>query len=652
MPLTRFRSRLLCIAALAAIPLLFLDTTAAQTDLPAGKEFTNSIGMKLVRIEPGAFVMGQGEAAPRTRQEWEARDADEAPVHRVRLTRPFYLGATEVTNAQFEQFDPGHREWRGRDGVSRADDEPVTYVTWQQAAAFCAWLAKKEGKPYRLPTEAEWEYACRAGTTTAYATGERLTAAQANVGTSPDGKPLRTVAVGRYPPNAWGLHDMHGNVAEWCLDWYGPYAAGEQTDPVGRAGGYARVTRGWSYLISPFQKASRYCRSSNRSGHLPEDANRCTGFRVVLGAMPATKPLPLVPARYQQNVRQGPAPKEGPDPKKPYFIDFTRAGKNPTIPKDTWGPIFSQWNHFSALCVCPNGDVLACWYTTVGEAGRELAQAANRLRAGADHWEPASLFFDVPDVNDHAPVLLTHGKRIYHFCTQSLRGWDNASNVMRYSDDNGATWSHPRIILPREHPQRLSQPCTAFAARDGTLVLACDGDGHRDERLLIGKDGGASWTVGKGDMRATVGRYAIHPAVVPLTDGSLLAFLRGPQPMPAVYSTDRGDSFALRPTPFPGISVGQKAVALRLASGGLLLCSLDSRKQVVGGGTFAALSFDDGQTWPHVRKVEGATGYLSAAQAPNGMIYLFGTRMSCAAFNETWLREGKPLPTEKGANTP
>jgi formylglycine-generating enzyme required for sulfatase activity len=616
----------------------------ADTKPPSGKTHVNTIGMKLVRIEPGTFVMGQGEAPPRSRKEWETRDWDESPAHRVRITHAFYLGAFEVTNAQYERFDPEHKRFRGRSRVSKGDGEPVTFVTWEQAVGFCDWLSKKEGLPYRLPTEAEWEYACRSGTTTVYNTGDSLTTGQANIGKSPEGKPIFTLPVGHYPPSAWGLYDMHGNVAEWCLDWYGPYSAGEQVDPVGRADGYARVVRGGSFLVPSWAKdARRLARAANRSGHLPEDANRATGFRVVLGKLPETKPLPPVVSPYQKDVRQGPAPRKGPDPRKPYFVDFGRTRKGPTIPRDTWGPIFSQWNHFAAVCVCPNGDVLACWYTTVSESGRELAQATSRLRASSDRWDPASLFFDVPDVNDHAPVLFSDGKRVYHFCTQSLAGWDSASDIVRTSDDSGATWSKPRIILPRDDPKALSQPCSAFLHQSGALVLACDGNGHRDERLMTSADGGKTWKVRKGDLRATVGRYAIHPAIVPLADGSILAFLRGPNPMPVARSKDLGDTWEVKATPFPGISVGQKAAALRLASGAILLCAADSRKELVGGGTYAALSLDEGKTWAHVRKVDGVGGYMAAAQAPDGVIYLVGSRLSCAAFNEAWLREGKPL---------
>jgi formylglycine-generating enzyme required for sulfatase activity len=629
------------LAALAA-------ASPLRAEMPTAKVFTNSLGMKFVRIEPGIFVMGQGDTPRRDRKEWEARDADEAPAHRVTITRAFYLGACEVTNAQYERFDPVHKNYRGKEGVSTGDDDPVVYVSWHEAAEFCAWLYRQEGKPYRLPTEAEWEYACRAGTTTLFHTGDTLTPEQANLGVGRDGKPLKTVPVGSYKPNAWGLYDMHGNVAEWCADWYGPYEAGDQTDPVGRADGYARVTRGWSYLpVSFFKDGSRYARSANRSGLLPEDANRATGFRVVLGEKPATKPLPVVVPPHQKDVRQGPPPKSALDPAKPYFMDFTAAGKNPTMPKESWGPIFSQHNHYGAVCVCPNGDVLAAWYTTVNEHGRELAQAASRLRAGSDRWEAASLFFDVPDMNDHAPVLFCDGKRLFHFCTQSLRRWDDASVILRTSDDSGATWSKPRIILSRDDPLKMSQPCSAFAGKDGVLVLAVDGDLHRDERILTSADGGKTWAVGKGDMRASAGgRYVIHPAAAPLADGSLAAFLRGPDPMQVAVSKDLGATWEVRPTPFPGIGGGQKATALKLSSGALLLCSTDKGNRLprVGGGNYAALSFDDGKTWPHIRKVEGVGGYMAAAQAPDGVIYLVGSRMGIAAFNEAWLKEGKPLP--------
>jgi formylglycine-generating enzyme len=442
---------------------------AAAAESPAEKQVTNSLGMTLMRIEPGQFIMGSGEAPPKTRDEWLTRDEDEAPARRVKISQPYYLGVFEVTNRHYEAFDPEHRQLRGSKPEAKNDYEPVSNASWQQAVDFCQWLSKREGQPYRLPTEAEWEYACRAGTTTPFHTGETITPEQANLGVDKDGKRLGVRTVGSYPPNAWGLHDMHGNVAEWCLDWHAPYASGEQTDPVGRTSGHARVTRGWSWLGAGFQAADRFCRSANRTGLLPDDANRYTGFRVVIGELPKTEPLPAAELPlHQQNVLQTAPAKQPRYASKPVFIDYVGQKANPTIAPETWGPIFSKHNHFTSVCVCPNGDVLMAWYSCAGEADRQLAQAASRLRAGSDRWEPASFFFGTPDVNTHAPVLLRHGSRIYHFATQSFRGWDDSSNIMRTSDDSGATWSQPTIILSRNHPDHLTQPCSAMVLDDGT----------------------------------------------------------------------------------------------------------------------------------------------------------------------------------------
>jgi formylglycine-generating enzyme required for sulfatase activity len=627
--------------------LCFVCSAGFGAEIPEGKEHTNSIGMKLVRIEAGAFIMGQGDGAPATRAEWATRDHDESPVHAVKVTQPFLMGAHEVTNLQYEAFDPDHKSFRGKGGASREDDAPVTHVTWNDAVAFCAWLSRKERRPYRLPTEAEWEYACRAGKNTLFSTGDEISAREANFGVLVEiNREAAALPVGRYPANPWGLFDMHGNVEEWCLDWYGLYDAGEQSDPVGRDEGDARVSRGGSFtsrrVAETGQAPTRFIRSANRSGHLPEDATRYLGFRVVLGELSKTKPLPrAAPPLNQRDVKQAPAATiANIDAGKPYYRNFTGEKAIGTIPKETWGPFFSQWNHYAAVAVCPNGDVLATWYTCVSESGRELALGATRLRAGRDRWEPVSLFFDVPDMNDHAPVLLCDGKRIYHWCLQATRGWDGASIIMRTSDDSGATWSRPRIILARDDANALSQPCSAFIAADGAIVLACDGDNHKDEKLITSNDGGKTWRVRKGDLRKAAGAYAIHPAIAPGGAGSMIVFLRGPNPMPAFTSNDFGDTWSPLATPFPGIGTGQKATALRLASGALLLVSIDSRKTFVdNGGTFGALSLDDGKTWPHVRKIEGVTGYMSAAQDAGGVVHVFGTRMSAVAFNEAWLKD-------------
>ena len=635
------------LALLALVPVVTSGVPALAADPP--KPVPNSVGMAMVPIPAGTLTMGSAGAPPTNRLEWMARDEDESPAHEVSVSA-FALSAHEVTNRQFEALIPEHKAWRGKHGGTKEDDEPVVFVTHSEAVKFCELLSKKEGKPYRLPTEAEWEYACRAGTTTAFHTGDELKWTDANLGRDADGKKrIGAMKVASYKANAWGLHDTHGNVAEWCHDWYGPYEAAKQTDPVGRATGYARVVRGWSWLDTGSQSITKFARSANRAGLLPDDANKYTGFRVVQGEWPKTKPLAdAEPPLNRKDVKQTAGPVKGVDPAKPYFVNYAEGGKNPAFPPNSWGPIFSNHNHFSACCVCPNGDVLAVWYTCVGERDRQLAQAASRLRAGSDKWEEPTLFFGVPDVNCHAPVLLRDGNRIYHFCTQSLHGWDYASNIMRYSDDSGATWSQPQIILPRDDKNALSQPCSAFVAKDGALVLACDGDLHKDEKLMVSKDKGKTWAVAKGDMiQAAGGKYVIHPAIVERDDGAILNFLRDPDPMPLMVSKDRGDSWEVLSSPFGGIKSGNKSAALKLKSGAILFLTQDSKKQL-GGGSLVALSLDGGKTWPHARKVEATVqGYMSACQGDDGTIYLIGSRMQYAACNEAWVKEGKPMPERK-----
>jgi formylglycine-generating enzyme required for sulfatase activity len=347
---------------------------AQAAEPPVQKEYTNSIGMKFVRITPGTFQMGQ-----------QGGHWDEQPVHKVNIARPFFIGATEVTNAQYEQFDPGHRQFRGRWGLSNADDEAVVFVSWNDAVAFCKWLSGKEGKPYRLPTEAEWEYACRAGTTTPFYTGDQWPAEFHKKQQRQQQPSPVSLQVAQTIPNPWGLYDMHGNVEEWCLDWYGPYAAGGQSDPAGRVDGDFKATRGGSHNTNV-----RFLRSANRQGALPEDKHWLIGFRVVLGEMPTGKPLPKPePHLWVRNVsRKKYNWADGPDFNKPYFSGPTPYVK---VPPNSNGPMFSKHNHDPALTWCDNGDLLAIWYSCNSERGRELCVLASRLRRGAEQWDGSQL---------------------------------------------------------------------------------------------------------------------------------------------------------------------------------------------------------------------------------------------------------------------
>jgi formylglycine-generating enzyme required for sulfatase activity len=618
--------------------------------------FENSIGMKMVRVPAGEFVMGSGKAAPRTNREFAKREWDEAPEHKVFISKEFYMGAFEVTNAQYEKFDPAHKKFRGKVvvggrtaiNVSVADDEPVTFVTYAQALKFCAWLSKKEAKPYRLPTEAEWEYACRAGSTTAFSTGDSISSQGANLGSvrTKDPKQSFTKPVGNYPPNAFNLYDMHGNVAEWCLDWYGPYTATGKTDPVGRATGYSRVARGGCYDI--FRRAEHmkknkwmYIRSANRAGYLPVDANRQLGFRVVQAPMPKTKALPEVKPLCMQNVKQN-RPKKHERHKQPYFFDFTKARKNPSQ-KSNLGPFFGN-SHYTNIIACPNGDMLAVW-NTGGEYAKNAPMAASRLVYGTDTWQPTSMLFKVPDINYMAGTVLSDGESIYLFAPMALAGFRDASIAMRESKDNGATWSPPRIIYSRLGDKQISvrylqEILTSALGPKGELIFEAEiYQSHWG--FFISKDKGKTWKV-NGFCRD-----GYHATLHFGKSGKWTAYVRAGRgaTMPRWESSDEGKTWTRgAPTLFPKAAIGNKLKVLNLNSGATLLVTADRFRPTLSGGKYGAalvaLSFDDGKTWPHVRSVPIGGG-LSAAQNLDGLIYVFAGRRNVVAFNEAWVKQGK-----------
>jgi formylglycine-generating enzyme required for sulfatase activity len=298
------RPVLVCLAAVFLAALFVAPERAQQPE----KTLTNSIGMKLVLIPAGKFQMG----SPATESERE----DKELLHEVTISKPFYMGAYEVTQAEYAKGVGGPQEGGKRNpwnngahfgqSLGGGPDNPMENVQWEQAVEFCKRLStrpeeKKAGRHYRLPTEAEWEYACRAGSTTPFEYGKSLSSKEANFngnfpyGDAAQGPYLRrTSKVGSYKPNAWGLYDMHGNVAEWCSDHYDPdyYKNSPAVDPQGPDKGvlptgytsrnkpgpglFYRVVRGGCWLDE-----GRACRSAYRFRAMPNEPYRLIGFRVV-----------------------------------------------------------------------------------------------------------------------------------------------------------------------------------------------------------------------------------------------------------------------------------------------------------------------------------------------------------------------------------
>jgi formylglycine-generating enzyme required for sulfatase activity len=250
----------------------------------------NNVKMRLVLIPAGKFMMG----SPATEA---GRGSDEGPQHEVTISRPFYMGVFEVTQEQYEQVM----------GVNpsgfKGAKNPVENVSWDDAVEFCKKLSARTGKKVVLPTEAQWEYACRAGTTTAFHTGDALEPGQANanfpsnpgvwdrimawlgMSSGQKAKTFGTTPAGSFPPNGFGLYDMHGNVFEWCSDWYNNsyanlpagQAGAKNQDPTGPDSGLCRVLHGGSWC--PYLQ---HCRSASRNWYSPDYRYITIGFRVAM----------------------------------------------------------------------------------------------------------------------------------------------------------------------------------------------------------------------------------------------------------------------------------------------------------------------------------------------------------------------------------
>lgn len=477
---------------------------------------------------------------------------------------------------------------------------------------------------------------------------------------------------------------MHGNVEEWCQDWYGPYIAGKQTDPIGRETGDFRVTRGGAHSTT-----LEFLRSSNRLGTLPEDKSWLIGFRVVQAEMPRSTPWPPVKKPlHARNVKQQiPADlAKGADPAKPYFYGPRIYVKQPDA-EDC--PVFNRHNHCPAIVNCPNGDLLAIWYTCAREPGRELGIVASRLRHGEDEWEAASTFWDAPDRNDHASALWVDEKgTLYHFNGLAAAGtWGSLATIMRTSTDKGASWSKARLIMP-EHGVHHMPIESVIRTKEGAILVPCDAvpGGQGGSALLVSRDHGNTWVdPGEGRPGPTFEAGAtgawiagLHAGFVQRTDGTLMAFGRGNNindRMPTSVSKDLGENWTYAASPFPPIGTGQRLVVLRLHEGPILLCSFSREvsfrdaagNEQIGSGLFAALSDDDGETWEIMRLITddgpprlvdggGNTGnftmsalsaetrgYMSICQAADSVIHLISSKQHYA-FNLAWLQTPAPPP--------
>ena len=321
----------MCFTVIALPLFLFTSLHAAKPLEHITIKLSDTESMKLVKVPAGKFTMGSP-----TTERHRTRDSRESPQREVTISRDFHMGICEVTRGQFAAFvkdakyvTQAEREgwafaWDGRMwdkvagaswkkvGFEQTDEHPVLCVSFDDAVAFCRWMSKKTSRPVRLPTEAQWEYAARGGTQTAYAWGDKrddgegwANAADATAkkrfkgwrGFSWEDGHVFTAPVGYYKANAFGLHDMHGNAWEWCADWYSKdyYKTGPKVDPTGPESGSTRVLRGGSWLSTPSR-----CRVSGRTGCNLRGSycDFIQSFRIVIEADAARKlPAPSLPNR-------------------------------------------------------------------------------------------------------------------------------------------------------------------------------------------------------------------------------------------------------------------------------------------------------------------------------------------------------------------
>lgn len=653
--------------------------------------------MKLVQVEPGTFMMGAelapltGQSSPRPRL--KNGDYDETPRHKVTITKPFYMSEAEVTIDQFRKFRPDFPGFK-----ARLDHHPyLSSISWHDAVAFCKWLSEREAKPYRLPTEAEWEYACRAGTWTPFSSGS-----------SP---PQHET------PNPWGLKNMHTGVLEWCLDWHALYHQTAQTDPVGPESGWMKIVRGggldlldkqtmsfyfgrdvepWALGRAPF-----YCRSANRASVPPDFAPpprrfqaaqmkninpplppgpqstspyrakglvagwHHIGFRVVQAPMPDTTHDQFEPPFFQRCVKQtAVAVSKGPDMTKPYYRTRRILPQLTTEQMVNIGwriglpPGLGTNQHNGAVVALANGDLLAVYYNGFAESDPDLSILVVRLRYGSNHWDIPSVWPDFLDGNDASPFIFNDNGTIW-------LGWGGIHLTGGYpfqwtvSKDNGATWSPIQFPIFESHPGGYGrrQPInSAFRGPDNSLYIAFDGWGSTSG-LWATRNNGKTWFDTGG---RTLG---LHATFALLDDNTILAYGTRNRTIdgfcPRNVSTDWGKTWHVSRSPMPGQGGGRNPIMLKLAGGRLLYVSNlgNARDPNVKGftapGAYACLSDDNGQTW-RIRKLIGAqtldddgkpvqvttVGYVGAAQSQNSIIHLVTSRNKPnlhIELNEAWI---------------
>ncbi|MBI3118715.1 MAG: SUMF1/EgtB/PvdO family nonheme iron enzyme, partial [Candidatus Hydrogenedentes bacterium] len=567
--------------------------------------------------------------------EQDAYPNKETPQHAVRISKGFWMGRFEVTQAQWEAV-MGTKPWAGRKYAHEDKESPAIYVSWEDAEAFVRQLAANTGKPVRLPTEAEWEYACRAETATRFYWGndpdyediDHFAWWRGNVLVTPE---LHARPVGLLPPNPFDLHDMSGNVSEWCQDWHGYYFDGLCINPTGPGFAEHRVVRGGSWLT-----VGGHCRSSRRHHEPPDAAHSDIGFRVVVGETP-------VKAAGE-----------------PEFTNVFVAGEEGV---NTY--------RIPALLLTPDGSLLAfCEARKESQADASPTDMVlRRSRDGGRTWLPNQVLVQgegAEALMNPCPVVDHVNGAIVLLCTSANKVRpDHHQHFQLTSADSGQTWTKPIDLGARivEYDDTFNPgPGVGIQLKNGRLVApgyTGEIDEETDEnwhaRVLYSDDHGATWTLG-----APVPHLSDESQAVELRDGTLMLNARGNMGKSrrgVALSKDGGQTWssmysdkALNECPCQA-----SILRCRLPDGGtgLLFANPDNHGEKFGvverTKMTVRLSYDEGKTWPVKRLIHaGPSSYSTMVQFPDGDIGLLfegGEKhrrewIRFARFTLSWLANG------------
>jgi hypothetical protein len=571
--------------------------------------------MEFVMI--GATTFTTGKSADSKLTDIGGLEYDRTTAHKVTLTKAFYILNNPVSEEAYKQS-----------GLSGSAND----VSWNEAASFCSWLSKHEGRHYRLPTEAEWE------------------------------------CVFQKMPAGVKMENR-----EWVQDWHGVLPPDDVTDPIGLATGKTKIIRDGAKResLSPDAKGSPWGLPAAR-------------FRVVYAAETPAQPFQSAPLFIQAAIKQSPEPAlQGPNPKVPFFTVRFALPIPPEDDAQLTGPLVGidpavmAHQHSPGFEILPNGDALAIYFSAKDSKGKSESDEATRfvqarLRYGAEEWDPPELFCDFKPFNDQSGLLWRDGNTLRFF--GGGRGTsDQLPFKLAVSTNNGATWTMSLPLLDAPARDFTAQPITsAFRGAGGAIFFAMDA-GKDASFLWRSTDNGIHWH----DMGGRTS--ARHSTIVPLDEKGHLLSIGGKNTSidgwsPMNTSSDWGATWsASKKSPFPALAGNQRPCLIRLANGHLCFVSdsYQRRKDALpegwkyGEGCIVAISNDNGENW-HIKRllVElphesdhkfGTLGYATVRQAPNGVIHVLATMTHPCLhyeFNEAWaLSKEGDIPAESTGGT-